>query len=266
MYSVSKFKNYLMANNFAKSSIINYTASVDKFIAFLNGRVIDEDNIIEYVLILRKTLSDKSINCHLDGLQCFLRYFKINVEIPKRKKTVEKVPKYFTYKFFRDSIIPMVELVSSKPIRDKALLYFLFFTGLRKGELVNLKRADFDLDKRTVKVFMPKVQKERITFFTSRVKNRLKDYFLFEAEDKNAFNIGLNTVSNLLRKLQPYFKKEVNLHPHLFRDSYAVHLLKQGIDISIVSTLLGHSNISSTMRYATLKTDDIKNIYDGKIK
>ena len=141
----------------------------------------------------------------------------------------------------------------------------MFFTGLRKGELVKLKREDFDLEKRTVKVIQSKVRKERITGFTNKVKNMVKDYFLFEAEDKNAFNIVLNTISTLLKNLNPYFK-EVHLYPHLFRHSYARHLLNKGIDLSIVSTLMGHSNVQSTMRYLKLQNDDLKGKYDEFIK
>jgi integrase/recombinase XerC len=55
--------------------------------------------------------------------------------------------------------------------------------------------------------------------------------------------------------------KEVHIHPHLFRHSFAIGLLRNGVDILVVSKLLGHSNIQTTQRYLGLYTEELKEQY-----
>lgn len=262
---ISKFKKWLIANGQSDNTVSSYTINATKFISFLNGAEISEDKIIDYIIVLKKQYTPKTVNCHNDAIRALLRFLKLNIITPKQTKLVKKIPKYITLNFLEDSLIPMVEVVSERPFRDKVLLYFMFFTGLRKREILGLKRENFNLEERTVKLYISKTKEERILFYTKKVRNLLADYFSIEPEKNNAFNIKESTISNLLRKLNPYFK-DVHLYCHLFRDSYAVHLIKQGVDISIVSELLGHHSLQSTMRYTRLKTEDLKNKYDKFIK
>ncbi|KKK96226.1 hypothetical protein LCGC14_2664890, partial [marine sediment metagenome] len=201
----------------------------------------------------RKTVSSKTLNCYKDSIAVFLRFLKKDIPVPKRAKTFQKLPKYFTLNFLEKSIIPMVDLVSRNPVRDKVLLYFVYFTGLRKSELTKLKRENFNLEERIVKVIIQKTKEERIVFYTKRVKDLLEAYFSLEAEDTNAFNLCSSTLETLLKNLNPYFK-EIHLHTHLLRHSFSAHFLMQGGDISDLKEFLGHKSIQSTMRYAGLKT------------
>ncbi len=262
---VNKFQKHLIVNEYSASTIENYTGRISRFLKFTKGNNITEEIIIDFLLEVRKTVSSKTLNCYKDSISIFLRFLKKDIPVPKRAKTFQKLPEYFTLKFFEKSIIPMIDLISRKPIRDKILLYFVFFTGLRKNELPRLKRKNFNLEERIVKVIIPKTKEERIVFYTKRVKDLLEAYFSLEVEDKNALNICPSTLGTLLKNLNPYFK-EIHLHPHKFRHSFAAHFLMQGGDISDLKEFLGHKSIQSTMRYAGLKTDDRKKKYDKFMK
>lgn len=262
----NKFQKFLIVNENSASTIENYVGRVRRLLLFTKGvENINEETITEFLLEVKKTVSPKTLNCYKDSLSVFFRFIKKDIPIPKRAKTFQKLPSYFTLKFFEKSIIPMVDLVSRKPMRDKILLYFAFWTGLRKMELTRLRRENFNLEERTVKVIIPKTKEERIVFYTKRVKDLLEAYFSLEAEGKNALNICPSTLESLLKRLNPYFK-EIHLHPHKFRHSFAAHFLMQGGDISDLKEFLGHKSIQSTMRYAGLKTDDRKKKYDKFMK
>ena len=84
-----------------------------------------------------------------------------------------------------------------------------------------------------------------MVFYTKRVRDLIEIYFSLDEEKKNAFNCGYNSIANILKKLDPYFK-EVHLHPHVFRHSGAIHLLMQeGSTLIDVKDFLGHKNIQS---------------------
>lgn len=264
---VNKFQKHLIVNEQSASTIENYIGRVRRLLKFTKGvENITEQSVTNFLLEVKKTVTPKTLNCYKDSLSVFFRFIKKDIPIPKRAKIFKSLPNYFTLKFFEKSIIPMIDLVSRKPIRDKVLLYLAFFTGLRKGELYKLKRENFNLEERTAKVIIPKTKEERIVFYTKRVKDLLEAYFSLEPENKNALNIGVSTFESLLKRLNPYFK-EIHLHPHLFRHSGAIHLLMQkGATIKDVYDFLGHNSIQSTMIYSKLKIVDKKERYDKFMK
>ncbi|GAH21774.1 unnamed protein product, partial [marine sediment metagenome] len=112
-------------------------------------------------------------------------------------KTVEKVPDYITLDYFENQIIPVVECIFRNPLRTKAILYFMFYTGLRRNELYPLKREDINLKEREVKIYAQKVKTEEIRFFPQKVADLIKTYFSIEPEINNAFNLTKNTVKNI---------------------------------------------------------------------
>jgi len=98
-----------------------------------------------------------------------------------------------------------------------------------------------------------------------RIKKILIEYFNSEPEKTNAFNIGKYSIFDIFKTLKLYFQ-DINIRPHLFRHSFATHLLRKGIDISIVSKLLGHNDIKTTMRYLQTNITLLKEVYNSKIK
>jgi site-specific recombinase XerD len=136
----------------------------------------------------------------------------------------------------------------------------MFYTGLRLGEIISLHRKDFDFEKKEFKLFMSKTKKERIMFFTEKVEKALQEYFTSDPETLNAFNLSYNAVRYIVFKLAGEIT-DVHVHPHLFRHSFAISLLRNGVDISVVSKLLGHSNITTTQRYLGLYTEELKEEY-----
>lgn len=150
--------------------------------------------------------------------------------------------------------------------RDLALIDFLSSTGVRVGELVQLNRADVDFENQEC-VVLGKGDKERIVYFDARTKVHLQNYLQSRTDDNPALFVSLlkpynrleiSGVEVRLRKLG----KRLNLprvHPHKFRRSTATRAIDKGMPIEQLKTLLGHSQIDTTMEYAIVNQKNVKN-------
>ena len=149
----------------------------------------------------------------------------------------------------------------------------MYACGLRVSEVVNLEIKDIDLDEQILRV-VGKRKKERIVPFYDEAKDILVMY-LKQVRPKKATSDNdvcfLNMRGEKLtsRGVQYILDKVVlksglllKVHPHMFRHSFATHLLDNGADLRIVQELLGHDNLSTTQIYTHVTTQKLKKIYD----
>lgn len=150
-------------------------------------------------------------------------------------------------------------------IRDQAIIDLLASTGMRVGELVGLNRVDIDFENREC-VVLGKGNKERPVYFDARTKLHLKNYLDSRTDENPALFVSLQQpykrleisgVEIRLRKLG----KKLNLtkvHPHKFRRTLATRAIDKGMPIEQVQRLLGHSQIDTTMQYAMVDQQNVK--------
>jgi len=153
-----------------------------------------------------------------------------------------------------------------KTIRDLALIDMLASTGMRVGELVKLNRVDVDFVNREC-VVLGKGSKERVVYFDARTKLHLQNYLNFRTDDNEALFVSLLEPHNrleiagveiMLRKLGRSL--EINkVHPHKFRRTLATRAIDKGMPIEQVQKLLGHQKIDTTMEYAIVDQQNVKN-------
>jgi len=147
-------------------------------------------------------------------------------------------------------------------IRDKCLCEFLYATGLRVSELVNLKTGDIQRSERLVRV-MGKGKKERIVPFNHQARATLDRYLeqrrRFAVEHDFVFinrrggKISPRSVERILPALfRRIMASNQHVHPHLFRHSFASHLLQHGANLRVIQELLGHANLATTEKYTSL--------------
>ncbi|MDO5296919.1 MAG: tyrosine-type recombinase/integrase [bacterium] len=149
--------------------------------------------------------------------------------------------------------------------RDLAMIDLLASTGIRVGELVRLNRSDIDFDNRECIVF-GKGSKERRVYFDARTKIHLQRYIAERTDDNQALFVSLlkpfdrlqiSGVEIRLRGLG----KELNLqkvHPHKFRRTLATMAIDKGMPIEQVQQLLGHQSIDTTLQYAMVNQNNVK--------
>ena len=153
-----------------------------------------------------------------------------------------------------------------KTIRDLALIDMLASTGMRVGELVKLNRVDVDFVNREC-VVLGKGSKERVVYFDARTKLHLQNYLNSRTDDNEALFVSLLEPHNrleiagveiIIRKLGR--KLEINkVHPHKFRRTLATRAIDKGMPIEQVQKLLGHQKIDTTMEYAIVDQQNVKN-------
>lgn len=153
-----------------------------------------------------------------------------------------------------------------KTIRDLALIDMLASTGMRVGELVKLNRVDVDFVNREC-VVLGKGSKERVVYFDARTKLHLQNYLNSRKDDNPALFVSLLEphkrleiagVEIMLRKLGRSL--EINkVHPHKFRRTLATRAIDKGMPIEQVQKLLGHQKIDTTMEYAIVDQQNVKN-------
>lgn len=262
---VEKYKNWLIVNGNSDTTIVAYIQRVTNFLSKISINNIDEEQITNYLLDLKKNNSPSTVNGYRCAIKSLLEYLKKDIKVPKQLKIERKLPEFITKETFENEVIKVVECICHKPLKIKAILYFMFFTGIRESEIVSLNRKNINLEKRTAKIYNKKGKSEKIVLFTKKVKDIISNYFSTENEITNAFNTSTNAINKMFKKLKPYFK-DINLHAHLFRHSYATHLRNEGFSIEDIKELLGHKNIQSTMIYAHANIKKIKEKYDKKIK
>jgi integrase/recombinase XerC len=157
--------------------------------------------------------------------------------------------------------------------RDKAIMELFYSSGLRLSELLNLQLNDLDMSDRTVRV-LGKGNKTRIVpvgrFAIAAIQDWLKERtvlantgvtLLFVGRDGNALQPRA-----VQHRIAAWAKKQglgMHLHPHMFRHSFASHILESSQDLRGVQELLGHANIATTQVYTHLDFQHLAKIYDA---
>jgi integrase/recombinase XerD len=160
-------------------------------------------------------------------------------------------------------------------LRDRAILEFMYATGARISEVVDLDVDDLDLTDNTV-VLTGKGNKQRVVPLGSYATKSLEDYLVrgrpaligikvesgTSAVFRNARGGRLSRQSawNIMGNAAKLAKLE-NVTPHTLRHSFATHLLEGGADIRIVQELLGHSSVTTTQIYTKVTIEALRHVY-----
>lgn len=158
--------------------------------------------------------------------------------------------------------------------RNQAMIEMLFSSGIRVGELAALNLEDVNWEQSEL-LIQGKGGRQRVSFFSQRAMRALQQYQAVRPElceraqdpesplflNYDGGRLNVRSVRRILVALGETAKLEKPLHPHVFRHSFATHLLNQGVDLRIVQELLGHISIRSTQIYTHVSTERLKRAY-----
>ena len=151
-------------------------------------------------------------------------------------------------------------------VRDLAILELLISTGMRVGELTRLNISDMDFQERSC-IVLGKGNSEREVYFSAKSKMYIEKYLETRTDDNKALvvsliktynRLGMSGIEIIIRNLG----KEANInkvHPHKFRRTMATMAIDKGMPIEQVQKLLGHIKIDTTMEYALVNQNNVKN-------
>lgn len=151
-------------------------------------------------------------------------------------------------------------------VRDLAILELLISTGMRVGELTRLNIADMNFQERSC-IVLGKGNSEREVYFSAKSKMYMKKYLKTRTDNNEALfvslikpynRLGISGIEIAIRHLG----KEANInkvHPHKFRRTMATMAIDKGMPVEQVQKLLAHIKIDTTMEYAMVNQNNVKN-------
>ena len=192
----------------------------------------------------------------------------------KALKTPKRLPE-FVQEEAMDKILEEIQYdLTFEGQRDKMVMEFLYLTGVRLSELLELKWKDIDLYSEGVKVF-GKRKKERMIPLTSRLKKNIISYKkvfqeTFPFVDESDYFIVINNkeqaypmkIYRIVKHYLDLFAQTTKRSPHLLRHTFATHLLNKGADLNAVKDLLGHANLAATQVYTHNSMEKLKAVFE----
>jgi integrase/recombinase XerC len=257
---IREFVAHLHDLNLEKSSIARKLASIRSFFKFAVREGIVVRNPARMVATpklpkrIPSVLSAEDLNAFLDGV----------VAGPERPRARRK----------EKSMIDDSRLMVK---RDRAILEFLYASGLRVSELTGLNLVDMDRKDLMLRV-RGKGSKERIVPYGAKAEQALEAYeplreeLLRKAKGRgDRLAVFLNhlgtrltqrSVARIVKKYARLANVEWDLHPHSLRHAFATHLLADGADLRAIQELLGHSSLSTTQRYTHSTIRQLLEVFD----
>ena len=279
----------------SENSLISYARDLRYFLEFLQSRDLELSEVTATVLsdfevwLKDRSLAISSINRTNSAVKSFLIYCarEYDLNLPTGEisshKVARKLPKALTIDEITSLIESAKSLSEATSLRDVALLELLYSTGGRVSEIIGINMNDLakvESDNEVIQTIKlrGKGAKERIVPIGSYALNALDNYLvrvrpaLVAKSGKNESALFLNSRGGRLSRQSAWnivlasaqaSGLEGKVSPHVFRHSYATHLLDGGADIRVVQELLGHSSVTTTQIYTLVTIDKIRQSYSS---
>lgn len=286
MNHVLDYISYLSSvRNYSENTIINYKIDLEEYIEYINKKNINllkinyEDINPFLASLYEKKYSKSTVRRKISAIRSFYKYLYNNelikknpflfLSLPKKEK---KLPRFVNYEDL-DLILNTPNLETDTGLRDRLILELLYGTGIRVSELCNIKINDIDYKNKSIRI-IGKGDKERIVLFgqyckeildkylkdtrPNLIKEKNHDYLILS---NSGLKINVATVQKILSDILKSASIKKNITPHVFRHTFATHLLNEGCDILTVKELLGHSSLDTTQIYTHVSNEKLRKVY-----
>jgi integrase/recombinase XerD len=277
----------------SSNSITSYARDLQKFETFLQASNRDFDklspqDLTDFEVSLKSLgLALSSINRTLSAVKGFYKYVSLEFDISNptleivSAKIARKLPKALSVEEVTRLIESAKREGDAMSLRDFAILELLYSSGGRVSEIVGVNTSDISISKTadgdvTVLKLRGKGSKERLVPLGKFAVAAIEDYFtrtrpaLAAKNSKSESALFLNVRGKRLSRQSAWqivldaavvTGLEGKVSPHVFRHSYATHLLDGGADIRVVQELLGHSSVTTTQIYTLITIDKVRETY-----
>lgn len=219
-------------------------------------------------------LKPATINRRMSAIKSWLRWANSTgciQEIPRFPRGVAEpkmAPKALTKK--EDArLLRLIERASNP--RDTALVALMRFAGLRVGEAIRTRVVDIEISDRKGRVVVRsgKGTKRRTVPLGMEARHRIRPWmssavneWLFPGRNKR--HLSARAAQDMISKYA-YLARIENITPHVLRHTFATRLIRSGVDIVVVATLLGHSRLDTTARYTQPTYSDLERAVENRL-
>jgi integrase/recombinase XerD len=262
MDTINIYQAELRMRNYCQKTIDCYTSQVNHFLGEFSKhpRDISEAEIKKY---LQKAPSQSILKQRIGAL-------KLLYTLVLRQSLKFKYIQYPRKELHLPEVLSKEEVKrlfdACKYSKHKAILYLFYSTGMRVGEVINLKIADIDSQRMVINVRQSKGKRDRIVPLSQKTLDCLRTYFK-ELRPKNYLFEGQFSQQYTSTSIQQFLKKYARIagikkrvYPHLLRHCNATHLYETGTEIAVIQKILGHKNQKTTMIYTHLSSRSISQI------
>lgn len=283
---IDRFIEYLKyQRNYSDFTCNNYNKDLNEYNSFIlsnkiNYKNMDYNEAKEYVIYLNKKNDVKStISRKLSSLRTFYKYLVLNnkvesnpfllVSSPKKEK---RIPKFINYNNMEE-ILNVPNIKTKEGQRERVILEVLYASGVRVSELVNIKLKDIDFSNKNI-LILGKGSKERLVSFGDYALEYINLYLkegrnlLLDGVKSDYLIVGKKSEKLTTRRVEQIIDDiikrtsiKLNITPHMFRHTFATHLLDNGCDLLVVQELLGHASLSSTEIYTHVSNEHLREVY-----
>lgn len=271
--------------HYSELTVKGYLKDLNMFLEYLNENNIKNYKSVDYQCIrlyinylYKLKYNNKTISRHISSLRSFFKYLKVNKAINNNPMTLvsnpkldKKLPKYLNFEDV-EKLLNAFDNNNYIGLRNSLILEMLYSTGIRVGEIVNIKLKDISMLDKSIKI-TGKGNKQRIVYYGTKCSKLLKlylkksypilnsnssNYLLLSKTGKKINDREIRTIIDNATKIAGINMK---ISPHVLRHTFATHMLNEGADLRSVQELLGHENLSTTQIYTHLTNDKIRNTY-----
>lgn len=262
------FLKFLKGKRFSASTIATYGGVILEFLRYTGQKPVDslDENDVRYYIEWSVNKLNYAISTHrqmVSGFKHFAYFYpacSINVDKIYMPKKDKKLPVVLSI----EEVFSIIQ--ATKNLKHRAVIAMLYGSGLRVGELINLKLSDFDFQRKQLHISSGKGRKDRYTTIAESLFPLLKNYHntykpkIYFIENPKGGKYSAESIRAFLRRNVKSAGITKVVSPHTLRHSYATHLLEQGIDIRYIQELLGHSRPETTMIYTHVTRKDLQEI------
>lgn len=280
------FLQYISAEKrYSRHTVTSYRNDLDQFMSWLEETRPGADLLSVthgdvrgwMVALLEEGASASTVHRKISALRTLVRYMRRHELIsgdPVAGLKLPRKPKQLPVFVAEDALAKLLDEFrfgdNFSGIRDRIVVEFLYLTGMRRSELINLRDTDVDLSAGQVRV-TGKREKQRVIplaaglikslglYLEARSEKGFSGSWFFVTDrgnkmyDRSVYNI----VTRYLAMVTTIEKKS----PHVLRHTFATHMLNRGADLNSIKELLGHASLSATQVYTHNTFEQLKKIY-----
>ena len=276
---VKEMERYMGSVRYAPASIKSYTGMMRRFVVdtgLADFQMLTAEDIRQYNsrMVHDQKVSFSHQNQWINAVKVMLHVVRSSMDLEEIERPIrrQKLPMILS----RSEVAALINC--TKNLKHRFLLSFLYGTGLRIGELINLKISDIDGDRKMVFVREGKGLKDRMVPIGDGLLNQARQYYkafqpkeyLFEGQKGGQYTA--RSAQQVMKQAlaRAGIKKPATLHT--LRHSFATHTMEMGVELRYIQHILGHSNPKTTMIYTHVSESaigrirsPIEDILDGTI-